>query len=73
MQGRKRLISANGGRSPVWSLDGKELFYIEGTDVMAAPVETGVEFSAGRPALLLTEFRVVQNWFEELKRLSPSP
>jgi hypothetical protein len=98
--GKKRLISSRGGRYPVWSRDGKELFYLEDARMMAVPVTTGEEFSAGQPRLLferkditvgafpfdatndgfimvqrdplsmLTEFRVVLNWLDELNRLA---
>jgi serine/threonine-protein kinase len=49
---RKRMISSRGGRFPVWSLDGKELFYIEGTRLMAVPLSVGEALSAGQPRML---------------------
>jgi hypothetical protein len=50
--GAPKLVSIGGGREPVWSRDGRELFYRRGDEMWAVPVETGVTFSAGQPALL---------------------
>jgi serine/threonine protein kinase/Tol biopolymer transport system component len=38
-------ISANGGESPLWSPDGRELFYRNGDAVVAVPVKTDPVFS----------------------------
>jgi len=103
-------ISNNGGTEPGWARSGKQLFYRsqEGTQMWIVDVQTGGEFSAGKPRLLfqrtglggsgstrcwdispddqrflmvkreerplkpVTEIVIVQNWFEELKRLVPS-
>jgi hypothetical protein len=46
------LVSTNGGKEPVWSHDGRELFYRESTAVMAVSVESGDSFRAGAPNLL---------------------
>jgi serine/threonine-protein kinase len=110
-------VSANGGISPVWRADGRELFYVQpdvptlplgsvGVRMMAVPVATQPAFMFGmskelfagryemnsparaydasadgqrflliqareRPPELITQMTVVQNWFEELKRLAP--
>jgi serine/threonine-protein kinase len=45
-------ISTGGGRNPLWSRDGGELFYHDGDRVMAVEVETEPEFSAGPPRVL---------------------
>ena len=50
--GTRYLISTNGGKEPVWSRDGRELFYRENTAVMAVSVEAGDSFRAGAPKLL---------------------
>jgi eukaryotic-like serine/threonine-protein kinase len=49
----KWQLSTNGGRRPRWRRDGKELFYL-GTNhlLMAAPVDSGRTFGAGRPFAL---------------------
>ena len=48
--GDKWKVSVNGGSRPVWSRDGKELFYIA-TDrkLMAAAVMPGRRFQTGAP------------------------
>ena len=48
--------STQGGRDPKWSRDGRELFYAEGTRMMAVPVRGEREFSVGK-ALFLFERR----------------
>jgi len=50
--GTRHIISVNGGKEPVWSRDGRELFYRESTALMAVPVETADTFRAGLPARL---------------------
>jgi Tol biopolymer transport system component len=103
--GRKIRISGEGGACPVWAPDGSELFYSDGTEMMAAAVTYEPDFSVGKPQPLFditnfsvggnfgpgydvtpdgrrfvilkrsekpeVELVVVQNWFEELKRLAP--
>jgi serine/threonine protein kinase/Tol biopolymer transport system component len=51
------LISTQGGGSPIWRRDGRELFYRTGGKIMAVEVKTGVSkgrptFKAGVPKLL---------------------
>jgi serine/threonine protein kinase len=48
----KWLISTNGGDSPLWSPDGKELFYRSGDSFMAVDVETDPVFKLGKPKVL---------------------
>ena len=50
----KLLISTGGGTDPVWSPDGRELFYRNGRAMMAVSIETEPSFSASRPELLFT-------------------
>ena len=45
-------ISVDGGREPVWSRDGRELFYRRGPDMFGVPVNADRRFSAGRPTML---------------------
>ncbi len=106
--GGKWQLSAEGGSSPLWSCDGKHLFYLgpEGDEYWVTDVHTNGTFSASKPHLLfrtednyaaaptrgwdisldgqrflmvkrgerkpqpVTELILVQNWFEELKRLA---
>ncbi len=51
--GGKWLVSTTGGgRDPVWSADGREIFYREGDKMMAVGVQTQPTFSLGRPRAL---------------------
>ena len=53
--GGKWQISTTGGKEPVWSRDGKELFYSTGdpdNKLMAVDVKTGPSFEAGTPKAL---------------------
>jgi serine/threonine-protein kinase len=45
-------LSSGGGIQPVWSRDGRELFYRSGAALMAVPVQTGASFAAGNARLL---------------------
>jgi serine/threonine-protein kinase len=48
---RKWVVSTQGGRRPIWSHTGRELFYVEDDKtIMAAPVTAGKTFQAGLPA-----------------------
>ena len=47
-------VSSNGGTQPRWSRDGKELFYVEGSTLMAVSVSSGATFSVS-PASRLFE------------------
>ena len=103
-------VSIGGGRGPVWSADGSDLYYRRDSDVMVVDVNSGsgaIEISTPRELLRGTylagdnrEYHVapdgrflmltgdaptdgtatptaqlilVENWFEELKRLVPVP
>jgi len=105
--GGKWQVSNDGGVQPLWSKDGRQLFYRWGDQVWAVDVRNDGGFSVfnrrklferpgyfmgspirtydlspdGRKFLLnkverresapITEMILVQNWFEELKRLVP--
>lgn len=103
--GEKWKISNGSGMEPVWSRDGKQLFFRGGVNqelMMAVPIGTTPTFTAGKPARLFQgnyywdpnanfdvapdgrflmmptpdsggrqEIRIVQNWFEELRRRVP--
>ena len=45
-------VSTNGGDTPLWSPDGRELFYHNGDAVIAVPVETEPTFKPGKPTIL---------------------
>jgi serine/threonine-protein kinase len=52
--GRKYVISTHGGRDPVWSDDGRELFFRSGEYLMVSDIETSPSFSAATPRVLFT-------------------
>ncbi len=110
VNGGRWQVSSGGGEWPLWSPDGRELFYVGSESMMAVPIETEPTFTQGTVDLLFdlgpylrsprsrkidispegdrflmlkagggldetaetTSIIVVQNWFEELKRLVPT-
>ena len=67
--GRKRQISRNGGRFPVWSRDGTQLFYFgDDQKMMAVQVTAGTSFEAGPPeALFDVRLSCCDIWFDVTK------
>ncbi len=47
--GGKWLVSKDGGDSPAWREDGKELIYVDGRTIMSVSVDTTHGFQAGTP------------------------
>jgi Tol biopolymer transport system component len=57
---RKWQVSTEGGRVPIYSRDGREIFYLCGMKFMAAPVEaTGREVRIGTPRVLFENHEIV--------------
>ena len=52
VDGDRWQVSTEGGRHPVWSRDGSELFYHSDGQMTAVPVQTESTFSFGRPESL---------------------
>ena len=50
--GLKRSVSTNGGRFPVWSRDGRELYYYRNGQIIAVPVSAGDPLRLGNPTPL---------------------
>ena len=50
--GGKWLVSDGGGFNPIWSRDGRQLFYRRGDQFLAAGVETEPSFTVGKPVVL---------------------
>ncbi len=50
--GERTTVSTTGGDEPVWSGDGREIFYRNGDEMMVVDVETQPTFTAGRPTVL---------------------
>jgi Tol biopolymer transport system component len=48
----KSQVSTDGGHSPLWSLDGRELYYRNGDTVMTVKVEKDPAFKPGKPEIL---------------------
>ena len=110
--GRRQQVSRDGGWEPVWSRDGREIFYhdLDGRHMMAVSVAGESGLPVGEPRVLFEEpdtappdfvfnaasydvapdgrflmisqteasqtpmkLVVVQNWFQELERLVPTP
>jgi serine/threonine-protein kinase len=62
--GGRYPVSTDGGEMPVWSKDGRRLFYLRAeTSLMAVDVMTTMSFSAGKPTLVMT--------YPNLSRRSP--
>jgi len=57
--GQKWPISRGGGREPVWSRDGRELFYRSGDQMMVAAVQTEPTFRTGPPRVLFERLFVL--------------
>ena len=109
VSGGRWQVSTGGGRMPLWSRNGQELFYVSpDAALMGVPVEPGPSWRGGTPARILQgpyfygnagrtfdimpdgkrflmikpggagetapsqNLVLVQNWFEELKRLVPT-
>jgi Tol biopolymer transport system component len=52
--GPRQPISTGGGKSPLWSHDGKELFYVTPGALLVVDVTTAPSFSASAPRTLYT-------------------
>jgi len=50
--GGKWQVSNSGGNYPLWSRDGRELFYRNGNRMMVAKIEPGETFRSSRPEVL---------------------
>ena len=48
----KLTVSTNGGNYPIWSRNGRELFYRSGDTVITVPVETDPSFNPGKSEIL---------------------
>ncbi len=52
--GRREQVSSGGGTEPMWSSDGRRLYYRNGPDMMVVEVTAGPAFELGSPRLLFT-------------------
>jgi hypothetical protein len=53
--GSKKKVSVDGGSEPLWSRDGRELFYRTETRMMAVDVATEPDFEPGSPRALFDD------------------
>ena len=53
--GGKWQISSEGGTEPLWSRNGRQLFYRHGRQILLCDVQVGTGFSAGKPRLVLDQ------------------
>jgi hypothetical protein len=54
-------LSTNGGETPVWSRNGREVFYIASNHLMTVPVPAGPTFTYDRPTALFDVRPYFQN------------
>ncbi len=52
--GTRSQVSIEGGAAPVWSRDGREVFFAKGGELFAAPVTLGHRFASGSVQRLLS-------------------
>ena len=57
--GGRWQVSTDGGEFPAWSPDGRELFYMQRSQLMTVPVDTKGGFRPGAPSLLFDASRFV--------------
>jgi Tol biopolymer transport system component len=50
--GGKFQVSTEGGGSPRWRADGRELYFLSGPNMVAVPIQTSPRFEAGEPRKL---------------------
>jgi hypothetical protein len=53
--GPRIQISAEGGTSPVWSRNGRELFFRNGDQILAVSMTLGAQAVAGKPQVLFSK------------------
>ena len=71
--GNKEQISTGGGRFPVWSPDGSELFYIDagGSRMMAVPIDTEPALTPGTATVLFEGTYYIQGLARRLYDVAP--
>jgi hypothetical protein len=71
--GAKVQISAEGGREPAWSRDGREIFFRSGDRMMSAPVKIGTALEVGRPTTLFSVSGLLTLPFLEFRQYDVAP
>jgi eukaryotic-like serine/threonine-protein kinase len=57
------MVSTKGGYGPLWSPDGKELFYRNGDSVMAVTIKTDPVFKSENPEVLFKGRYFFKSWY----------
>ena len=63
--GRRTTVSNNGGWEPRWSPDGRELFYVEATKLIAVSVDTSETFSVRSRTPLFEHPSLTNPWYPQ--------
>ena len=66
-------VSTGGGSSARWSADGREIFYFDGSNLVAVPVSGGASFTAGRATPLFDASRFARAPRSVLRPRARSP
>jgi serine/threonine-protein kinase len=71
--GPRVQISSGGGNQPVWSRDGRRIYYKSGQTIIEASVTSGVAFSLGarRPAFTMNNLPSENSWGSASYDVSP--
>lgn len=65
--GKRLTVSIDGGRTPLWSRDSREIFYRRGKEIWAVPVSIGTAFKAGHPKQLFrADFLLDNAWAQSV-------
>jgi Tol biopolymer transport system component len=60
--GRRQVVSTDGGDEPMWSHDGSELFYRNGSEMMAVSFDPAASPPLGQPRLLFSVSSPFHAW-----------
>jgi hypothetical protein len=71
--GPKIQVSADGGMEPVWSRDGKELFFRDGDRLMTAPVRPGSDLSFAKASVVFEKPGFLSLPFTEFRQYDVAP
>jgi Tol biopolymer transport system component len=71
--GPKIQVSADGGMEPVWSRDGKELFFRDGDRLMSAPVRPGPDLSFAKASVVFEKPGLLSLPFTEFRQYDVAP
>ena len=61
-ENQRRKVSLNGGHSPLWSPDGRELYYRSGDAVMAVSIKAEASLNVEKPRELFKDRYALLGW-----------